>query len=84
MVLGQQEKLHIVMCCINRKIPFRLCRANYTPPLGEPTTTITEEIIDEEIERASAAARSEESFPPSFPPPGPRAPQNPRVVDNAP
>eukprot|EP00973_Karenia_brevis_P056397 7844659-Karenia_brevis.AAC.1 len=69
MALGQQEKLRIVMCCINRKIPFRFCRANYIPPRGEPTTTIPEEIIDEEIERASAAARSGESFPPSFPPP---------------
>eukprot|EP00973_Karenia_brevis_P012664 1717868-Karenia_brevis.AAC.1 len=47
---------------------------------------ITEETINEEIERAEAAARSsrEASFPLSYPPPGPRAPQNPGFVDNSP
>eukprot|EP00973_Karenia_brevis_P059584 8295003-Karenia_brevis.AAC.1 len=59
-------------------IPFRCCRAGYIPPRGQQAPT--EEIIEEEIERAAAAARNDESFPPPFPPPGPRAPP---VADQA-
>eukprot|EP00973_Karenia_brevis_P061466 8546632-Karenia_brevis.AAC.1 len=80
-----EEKLHLVLCCHYRRIPFRFCRSGYIPPGGEPNMIVTEETINAEIERAEAAARSspEEAFPQSFPPPGPRAPQNPGFVDNS-
>eukprot|EP00973_Karenia_brevis_P045299 6275368-Karenia_brevis.AAC.1 len=68
---SNQEKLYLTMCCHYRFIPFRFLCDAYIPPRDNADEELRD-VISSAIDQAEAEVR-----PPSYPPPGPKAPSGP-------